>query len=64
MSNCFQNPAEHLWVYLKQCRKEKFGRLVRQPQGARTNSVQVGTTLNNVFLHNLFELQLTPSPPK
>lgn len=51
MSNCFQIQAEWLWVCLKQCRKEQFGRLVRQPQGARADSAQVGTTLSNILFY-------------
>lgn len=31
MSNCFQNQAE-LGVFLKWCRKEKLGRVGRQPR--------------------------------
>lgn len=61
---CFHSQAEHHLVYLKWRRKENFGRLVRQSQGARTDSVQMGTTVSNIFLHNLFELQLTPSHPR
>lgn len=60
MSHCFQNQAEPLWVYLKQGRKEKFGRLVRQPREARADGGQVGTTLSNFFLA-VSELRLAVS---
>lgn len=63
MSNSFQSQAEHYWVYLKWCRKENFGGLVRQSQGARTDCWNGSNSKQHFFLHNLFELQPTPSHP-
>lgn len=53
MSNCFQSEGEHYWVYLKWHRKENFGGLVRQSQGARRDCSNGNNSKQHFFLHNL-----------
>lgn len=61
MSHCFQNQAELLWVYLKQGRKEKFGRLVKVTPGSQSRWWSSGNNSKQLFLSRLFELRLTVS---